>query len=385
MNVHPPSETTYDVIVIGGGIAGISIAYELAASRDTLLLEKESTLAFHTTGRSAAMFLESYGNATVRALTAASRDFLLEPPDMFEAALTKALPLMYVAGVGRANRLASLQRDLGATASSLVMLDAAQAAAANGLIRPESIEAGLIEPGALEVDVHELHSGYVRGFRNRGGVIATTSGVVEANRVHGDWVLRDADARLYTAPTAVIASGAWSDSVASLFSARPVGIQPLRRSVFMLPSPPPVDARPMLMTIDADDRFYVKPEHAQFLCSPVDEGPQPAGDAKPDDLEISRALDDIHTMTVATSSHVSSSWAGQRSFTADRTPVVGFDPVVDGVFWFAGQGGYGIQLGPALARTGATLMTQGSLPGDVSRRGVHESDLSPARFGAATS
>jgi D-arginine dehydrogenase len=356
----------YDVIVLGGGIAGVSVAYELAVDRSVCLLEMEATLAFHTTGRSAAMYLETYGNLPIRALTGASRDFLLDPPDGFDTALVRPLPLLYVAPTGRADALRALHADVSALTPEAELIGPEDALRHNPLLRPEWLELAMVEPGALEVDVHALHSGYARGLRRRGGTIITSARPVSVRREGGAWTLVDAADREYRARTVVNAAGAWCDEVAALFGADPVGLRPLRRTLFTVPGP----ARPLPLTVEVDDMFYFRPEGDQYLCSPADETPQPPGDAKPDELEIARAIEAINQATTLDIRHVRSAWAGLRSFVADRTPVVGYDHRVDGLFWYAGQGGYGIQTCPALARTAAALVDGRQIPSDIAVRGL---------------
>jgi D-arginine dehydrogenase len=171
------------------------------------------------------------------------------------------------------------------------------------------------------------------------------------------------------------------DDLAALAGATTIGIMPLRRTIFMLAAPDGLDTSRLPLAGDIDGTFYVKPEGPQLLCSPADEVLQPPGDARPDELEIARALDAIEAATTLTSRHVRTSWAGLRNFTPDRVPVVGFDPAAEGFFWFAGQGGYGIQTAPAMARTGAALIRGSAIPEDIAIRGVDAAALAPDRPG----
>lgn len=375
----------HDVIVVGGGIAGVSIGYELAKDRSVCLLERESTLAFHTTGRSAALFLETYGNAPIRALTSASRSFLLDPPDDFDSALLAPRSLLQFAAVGRGHAIEAMFEQVRTLTPDVSLLSPEEAHSLFPLLRPDRIDVALYEPGSMEVDVHALHQGYVRGLRRRGGTVSVGNGVVELVRTEGRWTVTTSDGTVRTADTVVNAAGAWADRLAERAGAALSGLQPLRRSVFMIGMPeqfqnPEKRADAGLPTLsDVDESFYLKPEGMQILCSPADETPVEPGDARPDDLEIARALDAIGEATTLTDRHVRSSWAGLRSFVADRTPVVGFDPRVDGFFWCAGQGGYGIQTAAALARVGAALVRGEQAPSDVVDRGLDVSDLVPGR------
>ncbi|MDH2416134.1 FAD-dependent oxidoreductase [Nocardioides sp. CER19] len=373
----------FDAIVIGGGIAGVSLAYELASERTVVLLEAESTLAHHTTGRSAATWLGTYGNEPVRALAAASRSFLVEPPEaMFEAPLTKPLGLLYVAGLGQSAALRALHRSVAELTPEAQLLDRQETLAANRLLHPERIEGGLIEPGAMDVDVNELHAGYARALRRRGGQIVTRSRVIAAERVSTGWRVTTSAGDTYTSPVVVNAAGAWVDEVAALHGAAPIGVRPLRRTMFAAPADG-VDLASVPMTFAIDHSFYFKPEGPQLLCSPQDETLSPPGDAKPDELEIARAIEAINEITTLNIRHVRSPWAGLRTFAPDSTPVVGWAADADDLYWYAGQGGYGIQIGPAMARFAAAEILGHPVPPDIAATLSDPSVLSPRRFAAA--
>jgi D-arginine dehydrogenase len=365
---------TCDVLVVGGGMAGVSIAFELAADRRVLVADMERTLAYHTTGRSAAMFLETYGSAAIRALTTASRAYLESPPG--ERQLLTPLAMLYIGRPGRGHAVIELYREVRALAPDVVLLDADEALALQPLLRPGSVEIAMIEPGAMEIDVHALHDGFVRGLRARGAATVVSTQVVSASRSGGVWTVTMSDGRTVAAEVVVNAAGAWADDVAATFGAAPVGIRALRRSAFMVDAPPGAGA-PMID--DIDEAFYLKPDAGKLLCSPADETPQEPGDARPDELEIARAIETINEVTTLNVRHVRSSWAGLRNFVADRNPVVGFDVVAEGFFWFAAQGGYGIQTAPALSRAGAALLRGEALPGDIAARGLTAAEISPDR------
>ncbi len=330
-----------DVIVIGGGMAGVSLAYELAADRQVVLLEMEPTLAYHTTGRSAAMFLESYGGPTIRALTMSSRAFLAE-----RQVLTP-LPMLHVGRPGRGHVVEELYSAVRVLVPDVELLDADQVVRAQPLLRPGVVELALLEPAAMEIDVHSLHQFYVHGLRERGGRIVAGSRVNSAEHREGAWRLSTGEAE-WRAPVVANAAGAWADVVARTFNARPAGLQALRRTAFIVDAPRGA-REPMIA--DIDDAFYLKPDAGKLLCSPADETLQEPGDARADEVEIARAIDVINEVTTLDVRHVRARWAGLRTFVADRSPVVGFDDEQPGLFWFAAQGGYGIQTAPALART----------------------------------
>lgn len=337
----------FDAVVIGGGMAGVSIAHELAADRRVCLLEAEHTLAQHTTGRSAATWVGSYGPPVVRRLTAASRPFLDDPPLDVDGPVLAPLPCLYAGGPGTSEQVRGL-----AEATGIAVLDAAEARRVNPALRPEWLELAAYDDTSMEVDVHGLHQGYARGLRKHGGVVRTDSRVSAARRDGGGWVV-EAGGETVTAPLVVDAAGAWGDEVAALFGAAPVGLRPRRRTVFL--SAPATPSGPGF-TIEVGHRWYFKPEGEALLCSPADETGEQPGDPRPDPLEIARALDEINEATTLGLRSVRTAWAGQRTFAPSGEPVARFDDTVEGFFWYVGQGGYGIQMAAGLAQESAALI-----------------------------
>jgi D-arginine dehydrogenase len=375
---------SYDVLVIGGGIAGASIGYELASDRSVGLLEMEATLAYHTTGRSVATFLESYGGRTIRLLTTASRSFMQEPPDGFGRPLLKPLPLIWVAPEGDVEAMHAMYESVVELVPDMRVLTAEEVVETTKVIRPDWVAAGLLEPGASEIDVAALHGGYVAGLRGRGGEINTSAAVAKMKRVDDRWRVVDGAGNEYDAAVVVNAAGSWCDVVAGIAGAKPVCIHPLRRTVFTIGSPAGIDPHTIPLVADVSGTFYFKPEGPQILCSPADEVPSEPCDARPEEIDIAKAIEVINTATTLDINHVRSSWAGLRNFVADRSPVAGFDDEVDGFFWFVGQGGYGIQISPALAQAGAELVRSGQLPGGLVERGLDPAALDRRRLGGLT-
>lgn len=372
--------TAFDVVVIGGGIAGVSIGYELAADRRVCLVEQEDTLAFHTTGRSAALYLETFGNATVRALTGASRAFLTEPSEEFDRPILTPRPYLVFAREGRGDALTAFRDEVRRQAPAVEMLSVDDAVALVPYLRRDAIESALIDPTAMDIDVHALHQGYVRGLRRRAGEIRTRAAATALGRANGLWTVTLPDGDTVSAPVVVDAAGAWADAVADLAGATPAGLSPKIRTIFGVDAPDSLTTSTQPVINDLDDTFYIKPEANGLLCSPADETPSHPHDVRPADLEIARAIESINEVTDLNLRHVRSSWAGLRTFAPDRSPVVGFDPGVEGFFWFAGQGGYGIQMADGLARAGAAIFRGGALPADVVAGGVQADDLAPDRF-----
>lgn len=366
------------MVVVGGGIAGVSVAYELAERASVVLVEQEAQLAHHTTGRSAAMYLSSYGGPVVRALTAASRaDFddlaarLDTPPLLAERSL------LWVSDAAGLPHLDGLL-DGGAV---LDRLSVDEALAECPVLRPERLAGVARDPGAWEIDVLALHQAYVRGVRGRGGEIVRSAPAAVSRDGSGWRVV--AGERTIAADVVVVAAGAWTDLVAAGAGLAPVGLRPLRRTLVTSPvhRDEPVDRWPLVA--DVADRFYFKPEGPdQVLLSPADETPSEPCDARPEEEDVALALERVNEATTLALRSVRAAWAGLRTFTDDRSPVVGWRPGEEGFCWFAGQGGYGIQMAPALARTAASLVLDGAVPVDVAALGVSADDLSPERFPA---
>jgi D-arginine dehydrogenase len=362
---------TADILVIGAGMAGASAAYELAGERRVIVLEQEETPGFHSTGRSAALFSETYGNATVRALSRASRPFLTAPPDGFcETPLLSPRGAMFVASEAERGHL---EAQAAEDPDAFDWLSAAEALARVPALRPEAAIAGLYEAGAMDIDVAALHQGYLRGLRQRGGRVVTDAAVASLSRAGGQWTA-STGAGAFAAPVVVNAAGAWADKVSALAGLAPLGLAPKRRTVALIDGPPDVDFAAWPLTIEAGETWYFKPDAGRLLISPADETDTEPCDAQPEDLDVAIAVDRIEQATSLQVRRVTHRWAGLRTFAPDRTPVCGFDPRVEGFFWLAGQGGYGIQTAAALAQR-TTRLIGGSRTGDEV-----EQALSPARL-----
>jgi D-arginine dehydrogenase len=369
---------TYDIAVVGGGIAGVSAACELAeGGLRVVLLEQEEQLAHHTTGRSAAVFLESYGPPAVRALTGASRADFGNMRARFELPmLLSSRPALWVAPP---EQVVSLERLLGEVAT-LQAIPPNEAMARCPVLRPERFVRAAVEEDAADIDVLALHQGYVRGLLAAGGEVRRSWSVVALSRRGAGWaVTSTADA--LEAGAVVLAAGAWCDALAGVAGARPVGLQPLRRTIAVCRVPPAASLdRDGPLVSDAAHTWYFRPEGPNVLCSPADEVPSEPCDAAPEEVDVALAIERVNEMTTLGLRSVVRAWAGLRTFAPDRVPVVGQDPDVPGLWWLAGQGGYGIQTAPAMARCLVALMTGHVLPADVTVRGLTAADLAPARF-----
>jgi D-arginine dehydrogenase len=216
------------------------------------------------------------------------------------------------------------------------------------MLRPEWRQAGIFEADCHDIDVAALHQGFLRGAAE----VLTDFRVERAERVGGMWRLNDS----VEAPVVVNAAGAWADQVAALLGCLPRGLQPLRRTmaVLRLDPEPPADL-PVVM--DSALRFYFKPDSGRLWLSPHDETLDVPHDVRPDEMDLAVVIDRFEHVSTSRVMRLESSWAGLRTFAPDRKPVLGWDGAVEGVFWCAGQGGFGIQTAPAVAELCAKVLT----------------------------
>jgi D-arginine dehydrogenase len=371
---------TADVIVVGAGIAGSAAAAHLAAGGRVVLLERESQPGYHSTGRSAALFTETYGNRAIRILTGASRAFYEAGADGFaeHPILTPRGALMF-AMPGQETALEDAWTELSRDDPRVRRLDAAAARMLVPVLRADRVIGAIHEPDSMDIDVHALHQGYLRRFRRSGGRLVTDAEVRTLVRRAGSWTVATR-AGEFAAPVVVNAAGAWADVVAGLAGLPPIGLVPMRRTVLTIASPLGIDSARWPMTLDIGENFYFKPDAGRLLVSPADETPVPPCDVQPDELDIAIAIDRLMRATTIEVPRVERKWAGLRSFVPDKTTVNGFDPLADGFFWLAGQGGYGIQTAEAMARCAASLIEAGVLPAGIGAAGLDAATLSPARF-----
>lgn len=370
---------TADILIIGGGIAGAAAAYHLAGAARVILLERESQPGYHATGRSAALYSETYGNACVRAITSASRGFYLEPPAGFaEHPLLTPRGSLIIGGPGRQARLRQVYDEMRALVPGIEWLDADRIAQRVAVLRPQAASWAVYEPDAMDMDVHAIHQGFLRGMQAGGGQLACDAEVLRLTRAGGAWQAETRAGR-FAAPIVINAAGAWCDRVAQLAGAAPVGLVPKRRTAFTFAAPAGLDSRAWPLVIDIDEQFYFKPDAGVLLGSPANEDPVPAQDVQPEELDVALAVDRIERASTLRIGRVLRKWAGLRSFVADKTPVAGFAAEAEGFFWLAGQGGYGIQTAPALGRIAAALVQGQDLPPDIAAFGLRAADLSPQR------
>lgn len=370
-----------EVAVIGAGMAGASIAAHLAEHAVVRLLEMEPHPGYHSTGRSAAQFSETYGNRVIRVLSRASRAFLFSPPAGFAAS-----PLVKLRGnltFGKAGQAALLDAyaDSLEPGYGVERLSAARTLERCPILRADDLSGGVLEPHSADIDVNALHSGYLKLFKARGGSLTTASQVIEVERKSDAWWITTPGTTL-RANIIVNAAGAWAGEVGKMAGAGDIGLEPRRRTAALIDPPAGIDSSAWPMVGDVEETFYIKPDAGLLLLSPADETPVPAGDVQPEDLDVAVAIDRLERATGMEVRRVVRAWAGLRSFVADRSPCVGFDARQPGFFWHAALGGYGIQTAPALGELAAALVLERRVEERLSAIGLDAKTLSPARLQA---
>jgi D-arginine dehydrogenase len=370
-----------DAVVIGGGIAGAAAGYFLTASgARVVVLEAEPVLAHHTTGRSAAVYLENYGADPVRRLALASRSFLEAPPDgLAEGPLLSPRGLLEVAGPGLAGLVAEHAQRGAALVPSIRQLTAQEAASVCPVLLPEMLSGAVLEPDATDIDVMGLHQALLRGIRRSGGEVRTRAPVTGVAREGSTWRV-ETSAGALRAQVVVDAAGAWGDGVATMAGVRPVGLRPLHRTAFIATLPPGMDARGWPLVQDLSDGWYFKPEGDALMCSLADEAPAEPGDPRPRDEDVALALERINDVTTLRLRHVRTAWAGLRTFAPDRVPVIGPEPDAPGFVWVVGLGGFGIMTAPAVGALAAASALGVDLPQSLTRFGLDAQSCGPARL-----
>ncbi len=370
----------WDAIIVGAGIAGASAAFELAGARRVVILEQEAQAGTHATGRSAAVFIEPYGNEVVQALTAASKPFFYQPPPGFcEVPLLRNRELYLTATAEQEEPLRAGFAMLSKRFPQLRLVEGPELEARVSLLRRGRIAAALHDAGTRDIDVDALLQGYLRGASGRGAELRTRSEVTAIQRRREAWEV-ETPGGTHRAPVLVNAAGAWVERIAALAGVRGLGLTPLQRSMFVVDPGPGSGVREWPLVADLTEQWYFKPESGRLLGSPSEEDAVAPGDAVPDDLTIATGVDRLEQVLDLHVRHIESKWAGLRTFAADRSPVVGFDPEARGFFWLAGQGGFGIQTAPAMGRLAAALIAAEDVPEDLQRLGVTAEIVGPERL-----
>jgi D-arginine dehydrogenase len=370
--------TTSDILVIGGGIAGLSGAAAMAANARVVLLEGEAQTGFHTSGRSATMFHYALGKPLIRELTKASRATFDNPPDDFgEEALSRPTTILVHA---RESELSDLDRAAAEMApfTDAEKLDEAGLRELCPLLKvgPEGSVAGIADRDSIRIDQHALMQGYARRLRSRGGSIMTDARIAAIESRGGTWSVTTENGAKFEAPMLVNAAGAWADAVAVMAGVTPIGIAPKRRTIITFDAPEGCDLDHLPFTKTVNDELYFAAESGRLLASPMDEEPSDPCDSQPDEIGVATAAWRMEERTNVKVGAVRAKWSGLRTFTPDRIPAVGFARDAEGFFWLAGQGGAGLQTAPALSEVAAAILER--RPSPVA--GIDPAALDPWRF-----
>jgi D-arginine dehydrogenase len=365
----------YDFAIVGAGIAGASAAARLAGRASVLLMEQESAPGYHSTGRSAALYSALYGNDTITAITRASRAFFDAPPAGFcEYPLLSARGVLFAGCEADAEAIAEIVRQPLAR-----RIETSEALKRVPILTAQYAAHCAWESDAFDVDVHGLHQGFLRMARGAGAELVCGAGVKALTREQDGWRIVTANGESRAA-VLINAAGAWADRVAQLAGARALRVQPLRRTAMIIDAGLQDDFSRWPAVIAGDESWYIKPDAGLMLASPADETPTDPCDAQPEELDVAICADRIESRTRLRIKRIVRSWAGLRSFAPDRTPVVGYDPHVEGFFWLAGQGGYGVQTCPALSEIAAALALREPIPAHILAEGFDVAKVSPRRF-----
>ena len=375
-----------DVLVIGAGIAGLSLAARLASEAKVVVLEAEGAPGYHASGRSVAFAHFGLGERIVRTLTAMSlRDLAADPPDD-RARYARPHPALHIARADQIAALDALEDVHRSFGCDCVRLSAEEVHSLVPSLKvgPDHVDAALLDRGALKLDTDAMLQGHLRDLRARGGEFVCGARVQRITRHNDDWMI-ETGAGSFSAPLIVNAAGAWADEVACMAGAEPVGIEPRRRTVIAFTSPERSQTADWPFVKTVGEGFYLLPEGSQqLLASPQDEGASEPCDAAPEEIDIATIAHRIEEATTLKVARIAHSWAGLRSFAPDELPVVGYAPEAPGFFWFAGQGGFGFQTSPALAEIGAAIAMRRQLPARFEEQGIHPALFAPERFSPAT-
>ena len=365
----------FDVIVVGAGIAGASVAAHLAETKRVLILEMEDRPGFHTTGRSAATFEPNYGPPPMLAFTRASNDFFVNPPQGFtDGPLLVPRSSLFFEAEGQE----AFTEKMLANGSGLEEISEAQALKHFHVLREGYAKRTILDPHTGDLDVDLLHRGYLKLFKARGGQLLNSAAAETIERVGNDWRITIAQG-VFESDILVNAAGAWGDVVAIKAGVKPVGLQPKRRSIGVIPMDGIEGAADFPMVTDMGETWYAKPQSGKMMVSSADATPVDPHDAYADDMAIAEGIERLMNATTIEVNHLDHSWGGLRTFAPDGSPVIGYDQYTEGFFWLVGQGGYGIQSAPALSRSAAAMVLKEKIPSDVLEAGLSLSEILPQR------
>ncbi len=386
------AQDIYDYIIIGAGMAGVSLAYRIGARGRTLVIEAETQPGYHASGRSAAMFMETYGTQTIRALTRASRNFFVSPPAGFsDHPLLTDRGVLYLVREDQMGRKQEVLDQMHGTSGMIREVTAQEVLARVPCVRPEGLVCAIEEPDAKDVDVHTLLHGFLRGSRRAGVEYVFGARVGEAvQEGNSGWRMSLPDGRMVRGRVVINAAGAWAQQVANQFGAMNIGLQPRRRSAFTFKPTCSGMTEPMAAesfahwpaVVSIDESFYFKPDAGLLLGSSANADPVDAHDVVPEEIDIATGIDRITTATTLDIRRPAHTWAGLRSFVRDGDFAIGWDPCLPGFFWLAAQGGYGIQTSPGASLLASNLLLGEPMDESLRCEGVNPDAVSPGRLKA---
>ncbi|HIG09952.1 MAG TPA: FAD-binding oxidoreductase [Alphaproteobacteria bacterium] len=369
-----------DFIIIGSGMAGMSAAYRLSKHGKVIVLEKESLLGYHTTGRSAAFFTENYGNKIIRSITKASRHFFENPPACFKEneLMTNHGGSLFIANKNQTKFVDKELEYAKSLSANVFEISKQKALRMVPIIKKNYIDRALHEPDSKSMDVDLIHQGFARGLKSNNGDIIFNATVQKIKKISNDWKVYTKTDQ-YSSPIIINAAGAWCDDIAILAGCKPLNLKPKRRTVIIFESSKNINTSNWPVVIDIEDKFYFKSEAGKILASPADETDSLPCDAQPEEIDIAMTVDRIENATNFKIKRIEHKWAGLRSFFPDRTPIVGEDPSISNFYWLAGQGGYGIQTSPGISKIIECLITGKIWPSYLSELLIHPKTLLPNR------
>ena len=372
-----------EILVIGGGIAGMSAAARFAQRAQTVVLEAESALGYHSSGRSATFYHFGIGDDAVRGMTAASRDFFETPPsDPADPPLSQQKSALFISPADRRDELDALEREMRRFSNTITRVgpDEMQAIVPVLKVGDGAMVAGLLDTTGRKLDADLLLQTHARALRTAGGEVVFDARVTAVAREGARWIV-DAGGERYAATVLVNAAGAWADTLAQMAGVRPLGLTPMRRTIIGFDPPAGLDVAdwPFLKTA-YDDGFYMLPDAGRLLASPMDVTPTEPCDVQPDDYDIALAAWRVEEATRLSVQRIPVKWAGLRSFVADKVPTAGFAPDAPGFFWLAGQGGYGLQTSPAMAMASESMVFGEAWPEELLQHGVTPEQIRPERL-----
>lgn len=343
----------FDVIILGSGIAGISLASRLSKKVSVCIIEKEKLISYHSTGRSFAFYVESYGNDIIRKLTKESKSFFLDNYINEEEKILKKRGVLFVGDNNQENSINNLYKELND--SKIKKLNKEETLKLNPCLKDYKINKSIYDNEASDIDVDRLYNIFLKDFKNNNGEIFTDTNIIEFIQNKDNWDLKT-DNFNFSSKIIVNATGAWADEISKKVNATNIDLIPKKRTVFCFKPENIRINNEWPLTVDVDENFYFKAENGIILASPADETPTHPHDCLPDEIDIAIGIERIKNSTNFEFKNITNKWAGLRNFVKDKTPVIGFDKRLSNFFWLSGQGGYGIQTSPSLSQISANMI-----------------------------